>query len=107
MASDGAEAVRRFRDERFDLVLMDVQMPTMDGLAATRAMRTIEREREGPSTPIAMITANVSAEHQLAAIAAGADAHLGKPIDQDLLWELVNTVASGAFPGRAAPARAE
>jgi len=109
MASDGADAVRRFRDERFDLVLMDVQMPVMDGLAATRAMRAVERERGGAHTPIAMITANVSSEHQIAAIAAGADAHLGKPVDQDLLWELVGAVAAGGFPGPAdqsAPAQA-
>ncbi len=89
MARDGQEGVDAFEDARFDLVLMDMQMPRLDGLAATRRLRDIEARRGEGRTPIVMLTANVGPEHQLAALAAGADAHLAKPIDRERLWNVV------------------
>ncbi|MGA0601950.1 ATP-binding protein [Caulobacter sp. KR2-114] len=79
-AEDGAQAVDAFRAARFDAVLMDMQMPVMDGLAAVRAIRQLEAEACRPRTPIIMLTANALAEHRAASAAAGADLHLGKPI---------------------------
>jgi CheY-like chemotaxis protein len=78
---DGAQALRAFMAEAFDLVLMDMQMPVMDGLAATRAIRAFEagtptRRR----TPILMLSANAMLQHREEAIAAGADLHLAKPV---------------------------
>jgi len=77
---DGVQAVAAFTDGQFDLVLMDMQMPCMDGLTATRAIRALEVERRAPPTPIVMLSANAMAEHQEKALAAGADLHIAKPI---------------------------
>ena len=96
MACDGQEGVQAFEDERFDLVLMDMQMPRMDGLTATRRMRAIEARRGGSRTPIVMLTANIGPEHQLAALAAGADAYLAKPIDRERLWTVIMGGAAAA-----------
>jgi CheY-like chemotaxis protein len=57
-----------------------MQMPVMDGLAATRAIRDIEAAEGRPYTPVFMISANALAEHQEASKAAGADLHLAKPV---------------------------
>lgn len=77
---DGRQAVAAFAGGSFDVVLMDMQMPHMDGLAATRAIRALEAERGLTPTPIVMLSANAMAEHQAQAIAVGADMHVAKPI---------------------------
>ncbi len=77
---DGAQAVAAFVGGDFDLVLMNMQMPLMDGLSATRAIRALEAERGGPATPIVMLSANAMPEHQAEALSAGADLHVSKPI---------------------------
>jgi two-component system, sensor histidine kinase len=91
MACDGQEGIEAFEGDHFDLVLMDMQMPRLDGLAATRRLRDIEARRGEGRTPIVMLTANVGPEHQLAALAAGADAHLAKPIDRERLWSVIKS----------------
>ncbi|WP_454714003.1 ATP-binding protein [Caulobacter segnis] len=96
MACDGQEGIEAFEGDRFDLVLMDMQMPRVDGLAATRRLRDIEAARGEGRTPIVMLTANIGPEHQLAALAAGADAHLAKPIDRERLWNVVIGSAQAA-----------
>jgi signal transduction histidine kinase/ActR/RegA family two-component response regulator len=80
MAVDGREAVDRFAPGAFDLVLMDMQMPRMDGLEAMAAIRAREAAERGARTPIIMLTANALPEHEAAGRAAGADAFLTKPI---------------------------
>ena len=75
---NGAEAVDAFAAQPFDLVLMDLQMPVMDGLTAIRLIR--EGEPDAARTPIIVLSANVQAEHVEASAAAGADMHLAKPI---------------------------
>ena len=78
---NGAEAVAAFEPDAFDLVLMDMQMPVMDGLAATRAIRRLEAGRPGAArTPIVMLSANAMRHHREEAVAAGADLHLAKPV---------------------------
>ncbi len=79
-ATSGAEAIETFRRSSFDVVLMDMQMPEMDGLAATRALRAIEAERSGPRTAVAMVSANAMPEHVEQALDAGCDAHIAKPL---------------------------
>ena len=85
IVGDGAAAVELFQPHAFDLILMDMQMPVMDGLTATRAIRAREREAGAEPTPIAMLTANAMDEHMRAASAAGADHHIAKPITPDSL----------------------
>ena len=75
---NGALAVEAARRSRFDVILMDMQMPVMDGLSATRAIRG--GEFGGPRTPIVMLSANAMAEHRYEALASGADLHVAKPV---------------------------
>ena len=74
---NGALAVEAVQRSRFDVILMDMQMPVMDGLTATRAIRAAER---GVRTPVIMLSANAMAEHRYEALAAGADLHVAKPV---------------------------
>ena len=83
---NGAEAVEAFRQAPFDLVLMDMQMPVMDGLTAIRELRRLEAARGGSRTPMVMISANAAPEHRAASAAAGADRHLAKPITIQTLF---------------------
>ncbi len=85
VVDDGAEAVAAFTDGAFDLILMDMQMPVMDGLAAMREIRRREAAAGLAATPIAMLTANASPEHRVMAQDAGADCHLAKPITPESL----------------------
>ena len=80
MAANGREALAFFKIDSFDLVLMDMMMPEMDGLAATQAIRAWEKENNLPRTPIAMLSANAMREHVKAALAAGCDVHIAKPV---------------------------
>jgi signal transduction histidine kinase/CheY-like chemotaxis protein len=86
---DGAQAVAAYREGAYDLVLMDMQMPVMDGLTATREIRLHEAAMGLDRTPIVMLTANALAEHVAAGQAAGADRHLAKPFNAAELLELV------------------
>ena len=76
----GLEAVNVFKTDVFDVVLMDMQMPVMDGLEATRAIRAFETESGKPRTPVIMVTAHGFPEHVNASRAAGCDRHLTKPV---------------------------
>ncbi|MEP7365741.1 MAG: response regulator [Acidobacteriota bacterium] len=82
---DGSRAVTAFPENRFDLVLMDLQMPVMDGLEATRRIRSIERERRWRPVPILALTANALAADIEASQRAGCDAHLAKPVSKTRL----------------------
>jgi signal transduction histidine kinase/HPt (histidine-containing phosphotransfer) domain-containing protein len=79
---DGKAAVDRFASSDFDLILMDVQMPVMDGLTATRAIRALERERGSLPIPIIAVTANAGFEDIEKSGTAGCDAHLSKPVSK-------------------------
>ncbi|TAJ72406.1 MAG: PAS domain-containing hybrid sensor histidine kinase/response regulator [Phenylobacterium sp.] len=85
IVSNGREAVEIFQPNLFDLILMDMQMPVMDGLTATREIRRRERELGATPTPIAMLTANAMCEHRDQATAAGADHLIAKPITPESL----------------------
>ena len=79
MAENGLEAVEAMGRDQFDLVLMDVQMPVMDGLTATRAIRALPTV-QARMTPIIAMTANVLPDHVKRCLEAGMDDHIGKPI---------------------------
>jgi PAS domain S-box-containing protein len=81
VVENGALAVEAFKAAPYDLVLMDMQMPVMDGLAATRLIRAHERDAApGERVPIVMLSANAMAHHRRDALAAGADLHVSKPV---------------------------
>ncbi|WP_313517793.1 ATP-binding protein [Brevundimonas sp.] len=77
---NGVEALEAFKQGGFDLVLMDMQMPVMDGLTATSGIREHERLTGAARTPVLMLTANAMSEHVEAGRAAGSDGHLTKPL---------------------------
>jgi two-component system sensor histidine kinase/response regulator len=82
IANNGAEALERIAETSFDAVLMDCQMPVMDGFTATRRIRESERRAgRGHRLPIIALTANVMSEDRENCIAAGMDAHVGKPLE--------------------------
>jgi len=87
LANNGAEALERIAESSFDAVLMDCQMPVMDGFTATRRIRDTERAMGLKRLPIIALTANVMSEDRENCIAAGMDAHLGKPIEPSQLIE--------------------
>jgi signal transduction histidine kinase/AmiR/NasT family two-component response regulator/HPt (histidine-containing phosphotransfer) domain-containing protein len=82
MEEDGQAAVKRFETQEFDLILMDIQMPVMDGLTATRTIRGIERARESAPVPILAVTANGSLQDMEKSADAGCNAHLVKPLSK-------------------------
>ena len=92
---NGLEAVEACRGADFDLVLMDMQMPVMDGLTAIREIRRHETATGAPTTRIYALTANAMPEHAAASKAAGADGHLTKPITADALFGAVDAIARG------------
>ncbi len=79
-AEDGVQAIEAFRRRPYDLVLMDVQMPVMDGLTATRRIRALPMAAAA-ETPIVAMTANVLPEQIARCAEAGMDDHLGKPMN--------------------------
>jgi signal transduction histidine kinase/ActR/RegA family two-component response regulator len=85
IAADGEQALRLFADAaistRFDLVLMDCQMPELDGMACTRRLRTLEAENAWPRTPVIAMTAHSESEAGPACRAAGMDDFLPKPVE--------------------------
>jgi CheY-like chemotaxis protein len=92
LVENGREAVTEARRE-VDLILMDVSMPEMDGLNATRAIRRNEFEARRPHTPIFALTANALLEDAEACRLAGMDRFLTKPIRRDQLASLLQEVA--------------
>lgn len=88
-AENGKEAVEKFAASRFDLVLMDLQMPIMGGLAAMRAIRAWEKSQGRTPTPMLAVSANATDEHVIEAREAGADDHVAKPIVREVLFEAI------------------
>ncbi|MDD2884007.1 MAG: response regulator [Dechloromonas sp.] len=87
LAVNGQVGVELFRQQRFDLVLMDMQMPVMGGLEATRLIRAHEAAQQLPTTPIIAMTAAAMNEDRAACLAAGMDDYLAKPIKTRALLE--------------------
>ncbi|MBX7248279.1 MAG: response regulator [Caulobacteraceae bacterium] len=94
---NGALAVEMFGLAEFDLILMDMQMPVMDGLNATRSIRATERAEGRRPTPIFALTANAMPEHVEQTRAAGADGHLTKPLAAEALLEIIEKVRAVAL----------
>jgi len=99
-AENGQEAIDAFDRSPFDVVLMDLQMPVMDGLTATRTIREREAARGLPRTPVVVVSANIMPEQKAASAAAGADEHLGKPVRAEELIATVVKVIQALQAGR-------
>ncbi|HYL60057.1 MAG TPA: PAS domain S-box protein [Candidatus Acidoferrales bacterium] len=86
---NGRQAIDRFIAGNYDLVLMDIQMPEVDGYAATRAIRDFEREHDRAHTPIIALTASVFSDAVRLTRAAGCDAHVAKPVNKSTLLRAI------------------
>ena len=92
---DGAQALAAAKADRFDVILMDMQMPVMDGLTAIRKLRAHEAASGAPRTPVLALTANAMPEHVRASRQAGADGHVSKPVSATALLEAVMAASAG------------
>ena len=106
LAEDGRVAVANAQQRRFDAILMDCQMPGMDGYAATEAIRRHESERGLPPTTIIALTANVMARDRERCLAAGMNAFLAKPFKGAQLLEVLQPIAAGRAASSPAPVQA-
>jgi CheY-like chemotaxis protein len=88
-AEDGQQAIDKFKAGRFDLVLMDIQMPVVDGYEATQKIRGWERENGRRRTPVVALTASALEDAADRSIAAGCDAHVTKPVKKSRLLEAI------------------
>src|SRR4029077_7675259 len=89
VANNGREALAALESERFDLILMDVQMPEMSGLEVTAAIREKEKET-GEHIPIVAPTASVMKDDRKRCFDAGMDAYIAKPIEKEILYETID-----------------
>ncbi|GHC09432.1 PAS domain S-box protein [Cerasicoccus arenae] len=89
-AANGLEAIEYFRQNNYDLVFMDIQMPVVDGLEAALAMREWEAEHQLPITPVIAMTAHARAEDRRACMAAGMNECIVKPLSPDNVAEVVD-----------------
>ena len=94
-AANGRAAVDLYCAQPFDLVLMDVHMPVMDGFEAAREIRHIENQRQSPRVPMIALTASVTAERRHLAIEAGMDSFVMKPLEVAVLRAEIVRVTSG------------
>jgi CheY-like chemotaxis protein len=104
LVADGRQAVEAVEAQAFDVILMDVQMPELNGVDATRAIRALEAARGRAHTPIVAMTANVMS-HQLEAYRlSGMDAHVAKPVDVGALYAVLDQALNGELVSEAAAA---
>ena len=92
---DGQEAVELFRNSElgeFDVILMDIMMPVMNGYEATKMIRSLDRE-DAKKIPIIAMTANAFTEDRIRAKEAGMDEHVAKPVDVELLIKVIHKLA--------------
>jgi len=94
IVDNGQLALDALARETFDIVLMDMQMPELDGLSATALLREREAAENAPRMPVIMLTANAMDEHIRGSLAAGADRHISKPVRA---MELLDAIAGLIF----------
>ena len=97
VASNGREAVDAWQKDRYDVVLMDVQMPEMDGMEATASIRNLESSAEPPRhTPIIAMTANAMKGDREQCLEAGMDGYISKPVKRRTLFAEIDRVLAGS-----------
>jgi two-component system, sensor histidine kinase and response regulator len=95
-AENGRVAVEMFKTRRYDLVLVDVNMPVLDGYSAVAAMRGWEREQGASPTPILALTGRAMVEDRVGSIEAGCNGHLTKPLRSAVLMEVISRFTNAA-----------
>ena len=94
-AADGLEGLERFKEKRYDIIFMDMEMPNMDGYQATRIMRALESEADVPPVPIVAQTAHVLPAFKAHSMEAGCTAFLSKPYSKHNLLAIIDAVKNG------------
>ena len=90
LCNDGVQAVEKVRSDSFDLILMDIKMPNMDGYTAARMIREHEKSNSQKPTPIVAISAHASEEDIKTSLLAGFTGHVAKPISKMTLHQTIN-----------------
>jgi len=103
LAENGRQAVERYAAGRFHLVFMDVQMPEMDGMQATQAIRAMEKAAGLPRTPIVAMTAYATAEDRDKCLAAGMDDYLSKPVKPAQMLKMLQRHCAGVTQAETVP----
>lgn len=98
MAEGGADAIEKLQASTYDVILMDVQMPQMDGFETARAIRDGAAGDAGRRTPIVAMTAYASQDDEDACYSAGMDAYLTKPLNMQQFIETVKAAIAGELP---------
>jgi CheY-like chemotaxis protein len=98
--------VEAWRTGAYDLILMDIQMPVMDGITAARTIREAEKKGSRRRTPIVALTANALTHQVEEYLAAGMDAHVAKPIEIAKLYDAISSVLNAAATDGVSPAQA-
>jgi len=102
LVGDGAACVEAWKAAKFDIVLMDIHMPGMDGVEAAQAIRKLEAEEGRVRTPIVAVTANALAHQVEGYLAAGMDGHVAKPIEVTKLYAAIEAAMTAARLAQAA-----
>jgi CheY-like chemotaxis protein len=95
-AENGRVAVEMFKTRRYDLLLVDVNMPVLDGYSAVASIRAWEREQQARPTPIVALTGRAMVEDRVRALDAGCNGYLTKPLRSAVLMEAVSRFTNGA-----------
>ena len=104
IVNNGLEALAAVQEKHYDLILMDCEMPEMDGFEACRRIRELDRRRGRPPVPIIALTAHVLREHRERSLSAGMNDHMGKPVELTSLGEMIvhfTRSAAGSEPDSA------
>ena len=91
IVGDGEEAVDAYKNGDFDLILMDVTMPKLDGVGATKKIRSLEKAENESPIPIFALTAHAFKEEQDRCLSSGMDGFLTKPVKQEVLFEVLDS----------------
>lgn len=102
MVPDGAACVEAWKAAKFDIVLMDIHMPVMDGIEAARAIRALEAQEGRTRTPIVAVTANALAHQVEDYLAAGMEGHVAKPVEVSKLYSAIEDAIASARMAKAA-----
>ncbi len=103
LAANGKEALEKACQRRYDLILMDCEMPEMDGFEATRRIREHERRHGLAPVPIVALTAHILREHRERSLASGMNAHIPKPVEMSVLRDTLVRFTSGSGGGATPP----
>ena len=106
IVADGAQAVDAWRNGAYDLILMDIQMPVLDGISATRTIRADEAQTGRRRTPIVALSANAMTHQVKEYLESGMDMHVAKPIQLARLQEALEAVMNGEFDVETAAGKA-